>query len=179
MIGLCVSTKNGSKPADVAGAVFTFLVALIYAMFIECPAVVYCSELFPGQWRAWGVSTSISISFVGQLIFVAAAPTALRTIGALFYVVFIVLTAIQIVIAIFYFPDVSFRWKDFPLVIVTDLNIQTKGFTLEQMSAVFGDAVVDMHGTVEKASEFLKARPEVDNLNAEVDLVAVEAPGKV
>lgn len=43
------------------------------------------------------------------------------------------------------------------------------------MSAVFGDAVVDMHGTVEKASDFLQARPKADELRVE----SVEANLKV
>lgn len=111
LVALCVCTKINNKPAETAGAVFTLLIALTYAMFLECPALVYSSELFPSEWRAFGVSTSISISFFGQLIFTAAAPTALRTMGAYFYVIFIGLTALQFVIAILYFPNVCLSTK--------------------------------------------------------------------
>ncbi|KAK4501065.1 hypothetical protein PRZ48_006871 [Zasmidium cellare] len=148
LTGLCVCTKIDNKPAQTGGAVFTLLVAFIYAAFLECPALVYSSELFPGEWRAFGVSTSISISFIGQLIFTVAAPTALQSIGAYFYVVFIGLTALQFVIAILVFPN-------------------TKGFTLEQMSAVFGDVVVDMDGNAEDPSDFLKENHEADTLRLE------------
>jgi hypothetical protein len=106
LVGLCVCTKVGNKAAETGGAVFTLLIAFVYASFLECPAVVYSSELFPGEWRSFGVSTSIAISFLGQLIFTAAAPTALKTTGAYFYVVFIGLTAVQFVIAWFLFPNV-------------------------------------------------------------------------
>ena len=109
LVGLCVCTKVNDKPAQIGGAVFTLVVAFIYAAFLECPAVVYSSELFPGEWRGFGVSTSIGISFLGQLIFTAAAPMALRTTGAYFYVFFIGLTAIQFVIALFLFPNVRFE----------------------------------------------------------------------
>ena len=39
---------------------------------------------------------------------------------------------------------------------------ETKGFTLEQVSALFGDEVVDMHGEVEKSTDFLKERHDMD-----------------
>lgn len=68
---------------------------------------MYSSELYPGEWRALGVSTSLSAILWGCLIFTAAAPQALATIGALYYVVFIVLTTIQFFIVVFFFPDVS------------------------------------------------------------------------
>lgn len=56
--------------------------------------------------------------------------------------------------------------------------MQTKGFTLEQMSAVFGDEVVDMSGTVEVASDFIKTHHEVDSLHLEVGLDEAAAPKK-
>lgn len=164
LTGLCVCTKISNKPAETGGAVFTLLIAFIYAAFLECPALVYSSELFPGEWRAFGVSTSISISFLGQLIFTVAAPTALRTIGAYFYVVFIGLTAVQLVIAILLFPNVGIQHL---FVLCPLTTCQTKGFTLEQMSAVFGDVVVDMDGNTEKASEFIKEHHEADTLKLE------------
>jgi hypothetical protein len=47
---------------------------------------------------------------------------------------------------------------------VTTNSSQTKGFTLEQVSALFGDEVVDMHGEVEKSAAFLKRHHDVDKL---------------
>ncbi|KAF7186641.1 MFS glucose transporter mfs1 [Pseudocercospora fuligena] len=148
LTALCVCVKVATHGAETGGAVFTLLIAFVYAAFLECPALVYSSEIFPGEWRAFGVSTSISISFLGQLIFTVAAPTALRTIGPYFYVVFIGLTALQLIVAILLFPN-------------------TKGFTLEQMSAVFGDVVVDMDGTTKDASDFTKTHHDADTLEIE------------
>ena len=141
------------------------LIAFVYAAFLECPALVYSSELFPGEWRAFGVSTSISISFIGQLIFTVAAPTALRTTGAYFYVVFIGLTAIQFVIALVFFPNV--RVPDHCCQGSLLTFHQTKGFTLEQMSAVFGDVVVDTEGNTHDASDFVKEHADGDTLQLE------------
>lgn len=68
---------------------------------------MYSSELYPGEWRAAGVATSVSAVLWGCLIFTAAAPAALANIGALYYVVFIALTTVQLFIVILVFPDVS------------------------------------------------------------------------
>lgn len=78
-----------------------------YTTGVECASLVYSSELFPGEWRAWGVGWSLSAVLWGGMIFTAAAPSALDHIGALYYIVFIVLTAIQVVVIILYFPNVS------------------------------------------------------------------------
>ena len=78
-----------------------------YATGVDCPSLVYSSELYPGEWRALGVATSLSAVLWGCLIFTAAAPAALANIGALYYVVFIVLTFFQLLLVIFFFPDVS------------------------------------------------------------------------
>lgn len=43
--------------------------------------------------------------------------------------------------------------------------MQTKGFTLEQMSAVFGDAVVDMQGNIEKAEDFMHERHSIEQVH--------------
>lgn len=165
LTALCVCVKVATHGAETGGAVFTLLIAFVYAAFLECPALVYSSEIFPGEWRAFGVSTSISISFLGQLIFTVAAPTALRTIGPYFYVVFIGLTALQLVVAVLLFPNVSVL-KRIHVKLLADV-FQTKGFTLEQMSAVFGDVVVDMDGTTKDASDFTKTHHDADTLEIE------------
>ncbi|KAK5058471.1 hypothetical protein LTR69_006876 [Exophiala sideris] len=165
LVLLCVTTKlyagTDNKSGKTAAAVFTFLMIAVYATGVDCPSLVYSSELYPGEWRALGVATSLSAVLWGCLIFTAAAPAALANIGALYYVVFIVLTFFQLLLVIFFFPD-------------------TKGFTLEQMSAVFGDAVVDMHGNVEKAEDFMKEDHDVDHMEISEDIrIEQEAEQKV
>jgi hypothetical protein len=74
---------------------------------VECAAFVYTCELFPGEWRALGVSTSIAAVFWWSIFFTAAASPAFANIGALYYLVFISMTTVMVVIVILYFPNVS------------------------------------------------------------------------
>ncbi|KAJ9637394.1 hypothetical protein H2204_004818 [Knufia peltigerae] len=162
LILLCITTKlysgTDNKAGKTAAAVFTFLMIAVYAGGVDCPSLVYSSELYPGEWRAAGVATSVSAVLWGCLIFTAAAPAALANIGALYYVVFIALTTVQLFIVILVFPD-------------------TKGFTLEQMAAIFGDAVVDMEGHIEKAEDFMLERHSIDQI-ANKDIVTVHEEGR-
>jgi hypothetical protein len=67
---------------------------------------VYSSELYPGEYRAIGVSVSLSPVLLWGCIFTGAAGPAFASIGALYYVVFIALTTVMAVVVIFFFPDV-------------------------------------------------------------------------
>ncbi|KAJ9608743.1 hypothetical protein H2200_006514 [Cladophialophora chaetospira] len=149
LICLCVTTKLYSGTDNRAGKIAAVVLhSYRYTVGIECPSLVYCSELFPTEWRAWGVANSLSAVLWGCMIFTAAAPSALDHIGALYYVVFICLTAVQIVLVLAFFPD-------------------TKGFTLEQMSAVFGDPVVDMYGKIEKGEDFVRHHQRIEDAKIE------------
>jgi hypothetical protein len=75
---------------------------------VECACFVYTCELFPGEWRALGISVSISAVFWWSIFFTAAASPAFANIGALYYLVFISMTTVMAVIVAFVFPDVSF-----------------------------------------------------------------------
>lgn len=65
------------------------------------------AELFPGQWRAFGVGFSVSATFFWASIFTAAASPAFARIGALYYLVFIGMTSVMAVVVYFGFPNVS------------------------------------------------------------------------
>jgi hypothetical protein len=69
--------------------------------------LVYSSELYPGEYRAIGVSVSLSPVLFWGCIFTGAAGPAFANIGALYYVVFIALTSVMALVVIFFFPDVS------------------------------------------------------------------------
>jgi hypothetical protein len=43
------------------------------------------------------------------------------------------------------------------------MSPKTKGFTLEQMSAVFGDDVVDMYGNIENAKDFINGDHNIEH----------------
>ena len=78
-----------------------------YATGVDCASLVYSSELYPGEYRAIGVSVSLSPVLFWGCIFTGAAGPAFASIGALYYVVFIALTSVMALVVIFFFPDVS------------------------------------------------------------------------
>jgi hypothetical protein len=84
----------------------------------DCASLVYSSELFPGEWRAYGVSTSLSAILFWCAIFTAAAGPAFDNIGAYYYVVFIILSAIMTCVVAFWFPDVSYTTPYFSIILL-------------------------------------------------------------
>jgi hypothetical protein len=73
------------------------------------------------------------------LIKCSAAPTAFTNIGWKYYLVFTILTAINVVIIWFFFPEVCLtsicQRKKLTL-------MQTKGLALEDVAEIFGDGIV-------------------------------------
>jgi len=126
--------------------------------------LVYSSELYPGEYRAIGVSVSLSPVLFWGCIFTGAAGPAFANIGALYYVVFIALTSVMALVVIFFFPDVSVTLLSLGRggALLT-MSLKTKGFTLEQMSAVFGDDVVDMYGNIENAKNFINEDHNIEH----------------
>ncbi|OAL28312.1 hypothetical protein AYO22_03018 [Fonsecaea multimorphosa] len=149
LVLLCVLTKKyagtTNRGGNIAAAVLTFLLIIFYTVGVEAAAFVYTSELFPGEWRALGVSTSITAVFFWGCIFTAVASPAFANIGPLYYIVFISCSTLMIFVAGFFFPE-------------------TKGFTLEQIAAVFGDDVVDMQGRVEHGQDFVKEHEDLEHV---------------
>ena len=118
------STNEAGKAAAVA---FIFVHSLLYSMFMFGTVWVYLSEIFPTKLRAQGLAIC---TFWGQVMGIILQQVGLQIyddIGYLFYVVFIVCTAVAGFVYFFYLPD-------------------TKGATLEEISAFFGDEVaVTLH----------------------------------
>ncbi|KAF3395419.1 Sugar transporter STL1 [Talaromyces pinophilus] len=113
------SNQGGLK----AATFFIFFFIVWYGGCIDANTYVYCAEIFPTHIRPRGMALSMVTLFVTSTPFLEAAPTAFATIGWKYYLVFIVLTAINIPITYFYLPE-------------------TKGITLEEISGKFGDHVM-------------------------------------
>ncbi len=104
---------------------------------------------------------SIVGTFLSTVIYVEAAPTALARIQWKYYIIFIVLTALNILILYLWCPEVS------PLLIspktdsskrLTVPAPQTKGLSLEEINGKFGDeVVVPFTTTTEKQRASLEA----------------------
>jgi hypothetical protein len=123
---LAVYEHSSNKSGQAAAVSFLFIHVGFFSVCIDATTYIYCTEIFPSHLRARGSSISVSGLFFATVIFTCAAPTAFGNIGWKYYLVFAVLTAIVIVLVWFYFPE-------------------TKGLSLEEMNALFGeDVAVDI-----------------------------------
>ena len=79
---------------------------------------------------------SLAVLFLSTVAYLEAAPTAFAQVGWKYYLLFILLTAINIPLVWWLFPE-------------------TKGLTLEEIGEKFGDEVV-VHGTNADENEKMK-----------------------
>ncbi|KAF2467160.1 MFS transporter [Lindgomyces ingoldianus] len=83
-------------------------------------AYVYIAEIFPNHFRPQGVAFGLSAFYVASEITLVGAPVALNAIGWKFYLVLICPSIVYIGLIYLLFPE-------------------TKGRTLEEIGALFGD----------------------------------------
>lgn len=100
-----------------------YLTTFSYGTCIDATTYVYCSEIFPTHLRSRGLSFGVAILFLSTIAYLEAAPTAFAVIEWRYYLLFICLTAINIPLIWYYFPE-------------------TKGLSLEEIGEKFGDEVV-------------------------------------
>ncbi|KAJ5738508.1 hypothetical protein N7493_001663 [Penicillium malachiteum] len=114
---------SANHPGLSAALFFIFLHLAFYGCCIDANSFVYASEIFPTHIRSRGVAWSVGTLFLTTIPYLEAAPTALATIEWKYFIIFIVLTFINIPIVYFTFPE-------------------TKGISLENLNGVFGDECV-------------------------------------
>ncbi|OAP59202.1 hypothetical protein AYL99_06500 [Fonsecaea erecta] len=114
--------ENTNKTGSAMILLFMFCFATFYGGGLDVSAYVYCSEIFPTNIRARGVGLSVAGLFLMTTIYTSAAGTAFNHIGWRYYIVFIVITSCMLPLIIFKFPE-------------------TKGLSLEEIGALFGDEV--------------------------------------
>jgi MFS family permease len=110
-----------NKAGNAMGVVFLYLFVTFYASCFDATSYVYCSEIFPTSMRAQGMAASIFGLFAMTLLYTEAAATAFANVGWKYYLVFIIVPACGLPI-LARFPE-------------------TRGLSLEEISAVFGDEV--------------------------------------
>jgi MFS family permease len=93
-----------------------------YGCCVDANTFVYVSEIFPTHIRSRGVAFALSILFLSTIAYLEAAPTAFAQVGWKYYLLFIILTAINIPLVWYFFPE-------------------TKGLSLEEIGEKFGDEV--------------------------------------
>lgn len=140
-----------------------FLFVTFYGFGVDVSSYVYCSEIFPTHIRAQGVGFSVSSLFllttgksISQMNFThsslgldanknpqaytTAAGPAFNSIGWKYYLVFIVVPSVMLPFMALYFPE-------------------TKGLTLEEIGALFGEEVaIDITNLSEKEAKDLDER---------------------
>ncbi|KAH8901430.1 general substrate transporter [Thozetella sp. PMI_491] len=115
---------TSDNKAGLRAAIFFLFVHLtFYACCIDANCFIYCAEIFPTHIRPRGMAWSAGWLFLTTIPYLEAAPTAFAEVGWKYYVTFIVLTAVNIPIIYFLFPE-------------------TKGLSLEEIGERFNDDVV-------------------------------------
>ena len=126
-----VGAAGPPNKAGLSAAVFfLFFYISFYGVCIDANTFIYCSELWPTHLRARGMGWSMSVFLLSALAYLEAAPTAFANISWKYYLLFIILTAINL-------PFIFMTFKE------------TKGLMLEEIGELFGDEVVvhmsDLH----------------------------------
>ncbi|KAF2793218.1 MFS sugar transporter [Melanomma pulvis-pyrius CBS 109.77] len=143
MVGRFVGTSDpsiaGQKVAIVAIMFFVFF----YGLFIDAASFIYSSEIYPTNIRSEGVALATFTYFAACITFVTPGATAIASIGYKYFVIFACLTLVSVIIIYFMYPE-------------------TKGQSLEELAALFGDPVV-VHLT--DATEEQKQEMDLDIKN--------------
>ncbi|EXJ84560.1 hypothetical protein A1O3_05229 [Capronia epimyces CBS 606.96] len=113
---------NPNKAGQALAITFMFLFVSFYGFGIDVSSYVYCSEIFPTHIRAKGVGWSVSGLFLMTTVYTTAAGPAFNHIGWKYYLVFIIVTCLMLPYVVLKFPE-------------------TKGLSLEEVGALFGDEV--------------------------------------
>jgi hypothetical protein len=92
----------------------------------QLTAASYIAEIFPNHLRSAGVALGLSSFYLASEVTLVAAPIALNSVGWKFYLVLICPSAFYLVAIYFLFPE-------------------TKGRTLEEIGALFGDTHIANH----------------------------------
>lgn len=96
----------------------------------------YPTELFPYEWRSWGVAFTLIVTNASQIIGQVANPIALARMGWKYYIIFCVLDALFI----------AEVWLLFP---------ETKGKSLEELADIFNDKSENSSSKVDQEKQDL------------------------
>ncbi|KAF2679224.1 MFS transporter [Lentithecium fluviatile CBS 122367] len=124
VIFLCALTAQYLNTSNIAGlraaVFFIFFYIFWWCFFVDATQYVYVAEIFPNHLRPQGVAFGLSAFYLASEICLVGAPVALNAIGWKFYLVLICPSVVYIACIYFLFPE-------------------TKGRTLEEIGALFGD----------------------------------------
>ncbi|KAI1796985.1 general substrate transporter [Ganoderma leucocontextum] len=124
--------ESTNLAAQRAGIAMIFLTSIFFSLSFGPVSWVLASEVFPTRTRSMGTSVATCANWAFNVLFSQVSNIAISKISWKYYLVFIVLNAVDFVIIALFFPE-------------------TKGKTLEQMAELFGDEV-DTHDVLKSAS---------------------------
>ncbi|KAF1816930.1 MFS transporter [Eremomyces bilateralis CBS 781.70] len=125
-------SSNAAMGKGVIGVMY--LVCLGYSGPMNAFIATYPAEIMPTCIRSAGVATAYVVMHCIMIVIVQITPLALEVISWRFFLIFLIANAIFVVILYLFYPE-------------------TKGKTLEEMSALFGDEVAE---TLEEAGMHVK-----------------------
>lgn len=111
---------TSNMPGLRAAVFFMFFYIFWWSFFMDAMQYVYVAEIFPNHLRPQGVALGLTVFYLASEVTLVGAPVALNKIGWKFYLVLIIPSACYLVAMCFLFPE-------------------TKGRTLEEIGALFGD----------------------------------------
>ncbi|KAJ3476109.1 hypothetical protein NLI96_g11389 [Meripilus lineatus] len=136
-----------NHPAQRAGIAMIFLTSIFFSVSFGPVSWTLASEVFPTRTRAIGTSVATCANWAFNVLFSQVSNLAMSNIRWKYYVVFIILNAIDFVIIGLFFPE-------------------TKGKTLEEMAHVFGDDV-DARDVVEKEQREVRDLDDTEKIEPE------------
>lgn len=114
---------TSDKAGNAACVLFLFLFITAFDLLIQCPGIVYVTEIFPTAIRSRGIGLSWFSYFVGAITYTTPSGVAFANIGYKMYFVWLGCNVVSTILVYFFIPE-------------------TKGLSLEEMGELFGDEVV-------------------------------------
>ncbi|KAF8072066.1 general substrate transporter [Lyophyllum atratum] len=113
---------NPNTAAQRAGIAMIFLTSIFFSVSFGPVSWVLASEVFPTNTRAMGTSVATCANWAFNTLLGQVSPLAMTNVQWKFYMLFVALNLVDFSIIAVFFPE-------------------TKGKTLEEMNAVFGDEI--------------------------------------
>ncbi|KIJ66726.1 hypothetical protein HYDPIDRAFT_108657 [Hydnomerulius pinastri MD-312] len=113
---------NQNLSAQKAAISMIFLTSIIFSLSFGPVSWVLASEVFPTRTRSIGTSVATCANWIFNVLLSETSPIGLADVGYKFYILFVVLNAVDFILIGLFFPE-------------------TKGKSLEEMAVLFGDEV--------------------------------------
>jgi len=145
------TTTDTNTTAQTAGVALLFSYAAFFNLSFGPVSWVYQSEIFPMRVRSIGTAVCTCSNWAANVVISQITPLGLQTLGWKLYIFFACTNVVNALTVIFFFPE-------------------TKGRTLEEMDAVFGDRVPrhELHERIGHHSHHVDEKESVEKIDQRV-----------